>query len=54
MADLAMTRDEAGRLLELYGRSADGAVLDDLMLRTEGWVTGLCLALLGRRRGLAE
>ena len=45
MMDLAMTRDEAGRLLELYGRSADCAVLDGLMLRTEGWVTGLCLAL---------
>jgi LuxR family maltose regulon positive regulatory protein len=46
MMDLAMTRDEAGGLLELYGQPADGAVLDGLMLRTEGWITGLCLALL--------
>ena len=46
MMDLAMTRDEARRLLELYGRSADGPALDDLMRQTEGWVTGLCLALL--------
>ena len=46
MVDLAMTRAEAERLLELHGRRADDESLDDLMLRTEGWVTGLCLALL--------
>jgi LuxR family transcriptional regulator, maltose regulon positive regulatory protein len=50
MVDLAMTRDEAERLLELYGRPADKEILDDLLLRTEGWVTGLCLALLASDR----
>ena len=45
MVDLALTRDEAGRLLELYGRADDGE-LDELLRRTEGWVTGLCLALM--------
>jgi len=46
MVDLAMSRDEAARLLELHGFDGDGELLDELLRRTEGWVTGLCLAVL--------
>ena len=49
MVDLAMTRGEAARLLELHGSRADEDVLDELLRQTEGWVTGLCLALLAER-----
>jgi len=54
MVDLAMTRDETARLLGLYGTTADDDTLDTLMDRTEGWITGLCLALLADQTGTRD
>ncbi|HET6546880.1 MAG TPA: LuxR C-terminal-related transcriptional regulator [Solirubrobacter sp.] len=44
--DLAMTRAEAGSLLRAAGAPLDGAPLDALVRRTEGWPAGLALAAL--------
>jgi LuxR family transcriptional regulator, maltose regulon positive regulatory protein len=49
---LAMSRDEAHELLELHAFTCDAKTLDAVLAVTEGWVTGLYLALLtgeGRR-----
>jgi len=43
---LAMSRAEARELLDLHGLSCDEDALDDLLAATEGWATGLYLALL--------
>jgi LuxR family maltose regulon positive regulatory protein len=42
--DLAMTRLEAAVLLDAVGIRLDGALLDRLLARTEGWPVGLYLA----------
>jgi ATP/maltotriose-dependent transcriptional regulator MalT len=42
--DLAMTRLEASVLLDAVGVRLDGALLDRLLARTEGWPVGLYLA----------
>ena len=44
--DLRLTRREAGELITLQGAEADDASLDRLLDLTEGWATGLYLALL--------
>ena len=44
--DLRLTRAEADELLRLHGAEAGDAVLDGLLELTEGWATGLYLALL--------
>ena len=44
--DLRLTRAEAGELLRLHGAEADVEALDRLLELTEGWATGLYLALL--------
>jgi len=46
LADLRLTRAEAGELLRLHGAEADAEALDGLLELTEGWATGLYLALL--------
>jgi LuxR family maltose regulon positive regulatory protein len=46
LGDLRLTRAEAGELLRLNGAEADDEVLDGLLELTEGWATGLYLALL--------
>ncbi len=43
---LAMSRREARELLSLHGSTCDDATLDALLLVTEGWPTGLYLAVL--------
>ena len=51
-AELAMTDDEAGRLLAQLGVSLDDDALETLVERTEGWPGALhlaALALTGRR-----
>jgi LuxR family transcriptional regulator, maltose regulon positive regulatory protein len=55
LADLRLTRAEAHELLRLRGAEADDEALDGLLELTEGWATGLYLALLaGRGRPAAE
>ncbi len=44
--DLRLTRAEAGELITLHGAEADDASIDGLLELTEGWATGLYLALL--------
>ena len=46
LGDLRLTRAEAGELLRLHGAEADDEALDGLLELTEGWATGLYLALL--------
>jgi LuxR family maltose regulon positive regulatory protein len=46
IGDLRLTRAEAGELLRLHGVEADAEALDGLLELTEGWATGLYLALL--------
>jgi LuxR family transcriptional regulator, maltose regulon positive regulatory protein len=49
--ELALSRHEAGELLELHGRTLDEGALDTLLKATEGWAAGVYLALLaGERR----
>jgi LuxR family maltose regulon positive regulatory protein len=43
---LAMSRDEARELLDLHAFTCDAETLDAVLTVTEGWVTGLYLALL--------
>ena len=53
--DLRLTRAEAGELLRLHGAEAEDDVLDGLLELTEGWATGLYLALLaGDGRPVSE
>ena len=44
--DLAMSRSEAKLLLRLHESTVDDAALDRLLELTEGWATGLYLAVL--------
>ena len=44
--DLRLTRAEAGELLKLHGAETGDDALDGLLELTEGWATGLYLALL--------
>jgi len=44
--DLRLTRAEAGELLKLHGAETGDEALDGLLELTEGWATGLYLALL--------
>jgi LuxR family maltose regulon positive regulatory protein len=46
VGDLRLTRAEAGELLRLHHAEADDEALDGLLELTEGWATGLYLALL--------
>jgi LuxR family maltose regulon positive regulatory protein len=46
LTDLRLTRAEAAELLRLHGTDADDEALDGLLELTEGWATGLYLALL--------
>jgi LuxR family maltose regulon positive regulatory protein len=46
LTDLRLTRAEAADLLRLHGTDADDEALDGLLELTEGWATGLYLALL--------
>jgi LuxR family transcriptional regulator, maltose regulon positive regulatory protein len=46
LGDLRLTRAEAGELLRLRGAEADDEALNGLLELTEGWATGLYLALL--------
>ena len=46
LGDLRLTRAEAGELLRMNGAEADDGALDGLLELTEGWATGLYLALL--------
>ena len=46
LSDLRLTHDEAGELLRLRGAEAEDEDLDGLLEATEGWATGLYLALL--------
>jgi LuxR family maltose regulon positive regulatory protein len=46
MPDLAMTEDEAGRMLAAAGLDLDSAQVTTLIERTEGWPAGLQLAAL--------
>ena len=43
---LAMSRDEARKLLDLHAFTCDAETLDAVLTVTEGWATGLYLALL--------
>ena len=55
ISDLRLTRTEADELLTLHGAEADDEALDGLLELTEGWATGLYLALLaGDGRPIAE
>jgi LuxR family maltose regulon positive regulatory protein len=45
-ADLAMTHGEAAALLRAAGLRLDGAAIDTLQARTEGWPSGLRLATI--------
>ncbi|HEY4095035.1 MAG TPA: LuxR C-terminal-related transcriptional regulator [Baekduia sp.] len=45
-ADLAMTHGEAASLLRAAGLRLDGAAVDTLLVRTEGWPSGLRLATI--------
>jgi len=50
--DLAMSRGEAQEMLRLHQHPLDDETLDALLRVTEGWATGLYLALLaGERAG---
>jgi LuxR family maltose regulon positive regulatory protein len=49
MHDLAMTADEAGRMLATDGLDLDSAQVTTLVERTEGWPAGLQLAALAVR-----
>ncbi len=46
LGDLRLTRAEARELLRLHGAEADDEALDGLLDLTEGWATGLYLAVL--------
>ena len=51
MDDLAMDRDEARQLLDLNDCRADDDQLDALLALTEGWATGLYLAVIAGQCG---
>ena len=51
MGDLAMDRDEARQLLELNDCRADDDQMDALLALTEGWATGLYLAVIAGQCG---
>ena len=53
-ADLAMSRSEAKLLLRLHESTVDDAALDRLLELTEGWATGLYLAVLANAGRPAE
>jgi LuxR family maltose regulon positive regulatory protein len=53
-ADLAMGRQEACSLLAEAGVELDETSLDDLLLRTEGWPTGLYIAALAMKSGTRQ
>ena len=44
--ELALTREEAAQLLRMHDVDAAEVMIDDLLGLTEGWVSGLTLALL--------
>jgi LuxR family maltose regulon positive regulatory protein len=46
LRDLRLTRSETADLLRLHQRDADGDELDSLLSTTEGWATGIYLAIL--------
>jgi LuxR family maltose regulon positive regulatory protein len=52
--DLAMGAVEADCLLQGAGVKAEGASLDDLLQRTEGWPTGLYIAALAMNSGTQQ
>ena len=52
--DLAMSRSEAKLLLRLHESTVDDAALDRLLELTEGWATGLYLAVLANAGRPAE
>jgi LuxR family transcriptional regulator, maltose regulon positive regulatory protein len=46
LGDLRMTRDETAELLRLHQRDTNDDALDALLAGTEGWATGIYLAIL--------
>ncbi len=46
LSDLRLTRHETADLLGLHQRRADEDELDSLLASTEGWATGIYLAIL--------
>lgn len=47
--ELALTREEAAQLLRMHDVDAAEGMIDDLLDLTEGWVSGLTLALLASK-----